>query len=316
MHRIGFLLCDKFAVMALSTQAVFEVANHVTKQPFYQIGTYSIDGGLVRSSLGLQVHVQSARTVESNDTWVVLGATESSDCLSSQRLSAFLRDAHKSGCRIVGMSTGAFALAAAGLLWRKHATTNWAGAPTLQQSFPDVHLDSDRMYVADGTVWTSAGETAGYDLSLALVERDLGHAVATTVARRLLVRRRRAVGQVQYCGGGEPDSSSDRIRSAMNYARGHLHHALSVAELADAAQLGVRQFSRIVKRETGLSPARIVESIRLDAARKLIEQSQYPLDEVAKRTGFRDRRHLREVFVRRLGVTPQAVRREGPCRLK
>ena len=213
--------------------------------------------------------------------------------------------------RVAGLCTGAFVLADAGLLDGRRATTHWYWAEVLQQRHPLAHVEADRIYIADGPVWTSAGMTAELDLALALVEKDLGAETARSVARRLVMHQRRSGGQSQHSEMLELAPKSDRIQQALEHARRNLSQALSVEELAEVASLSPRQFSRVFTAETGQSPAKAVEGLRLEAARLMIESSRHPLDVVARETGFRDRRHMREAFMRGFGIPPQAVRREA-----
>ncbi|WP_241668890.1 GlxA family transcriptional regulator [Rhodanobacter glycinis] len=181
----------------------------------------------------------------------------------------------------------------------------------MQKRFPDIRVEEDRIYIVDGSVWTSAGMTAGLDLALAMVEKDLGGDTARSVAHGLVMHQRRAGDQSQHSEMLDLAPKSDRIQNALNYARQNLSRALTVEELAEAAHLSPRQFSRVFTLETGQSPAKAVERLRLEAARLMIEQSRHPFDVIAKETGFRDRRHLRDAFMRGFGIPPQAVRRDA-----
>ena len=179
----------------------------------------------------------------------------------------------------------------------------------MQQRHPQAQIEADRIYIVDGPVWTSAGMTAEIDLALALVEKDLSAKVARSVAHRLVMHQRRSGGQSQHSEMLRLAPKSDRIQQALEHARRNLAGPLSVEDLAEAASLSPRQFSRVFTAETGQSPAKAVEWLRLEAARLMIEDSRHPLEVVARETGFRDRRHLREAFMRGFGLPPQAVRR-------
>ena len=190
-------------------------------------------------------------------------------------------------------SPSGFVLAEAGLLAGRRATTHWAYADALQQRHPNVQVEPDRIFIADDPIWTSAGMTAELDLALGLVEKDLGDDVARAVAHRLVMHQRRSGGQSQHSEILNLAPRSDRIARALEHARSHLAQPLNVEELAAAANLSPRQFSRVFTAETGQSPARAVERLRVEAARLMIERSRHPLEVVARETGFRDRRHLR-----------------------
>ena len=199
-------------------------------------------------------------------------------------------------------------MAEAGLLDGRRATTHWAYAQELQQRFSKVKVEMDRIFVADGPIWTSAGMTAGIDLALGLVERDMGQDIARATARTMVVHHRRAGGQSQHSAMLELDAKSDRVQTALAYARKNLREPLTVEELAEAACLSPRQFGRVFKAETGQSPAKAIENLRLEAARFMLEQGRLPIEEIAREAGFGDRERMRRSFLRTFGQTPQAVR--------
>jgi len=311
MHRIGYLLMDGFQVLSLATQTVFEYANLVAKEPFYSIENFSPDGGLVRSSLGLAVETRPLDTPRLADTWMVIGVNDPLTTPPTEVALDFVRRAGSQARRTVGICTGGFVLAEAGLLAGRRVTTHWAFAHEMRKRFPDIEVEDDRIYLVDGPIWTSAGMTAGLDLALGIVEKDLGAEVARSVAHKLVMHQRRSGGQSQHSEMLDLAPKSDRIQSALNYARNHLNRSLSVDELAEVVHLSPRQFTRVFTAETGHSPAKAIEGLRLEAARLMIEQSRHSLDVVARETGFRDRRHMREAFLRGFGVPPQAVRRDS-----
>ena len=309
MHRLGYVLSDGFQLMALSTQAVFEFANLTAGEAFYGVDFYSVEGGEVLSSSGMRVMTKPLASCTQADTWMVAGVVDPTVAPASDAVLKFLRRAERHARRIAGLCTGGFVLAEAGLLDERRATTHWAHARVMQQRHPAIRVEDDRIYIHDGPVWTSAGMSAALDLALAMVEADLGEEIARKVAHQLVMPQRRAGGQSQHSELLELAPKSDRIQQALDYARAHLKQALSVEELAEVAHLSPRQFSRVFTAETGLSPAKAVEGLRLESARLMIEQSRHPLEIVARESGFRDRRHLREVFMRKFGVPPQATRR-------
>ncbi|EPS2708609.1 GlxA family transcriptional regulator [Cronobacter turicensis] len=308
MHKIGFLLAEGFQLLALSTPSVFEFANLVIGEPFYVLETWSEQGGAVRSSAGVTVSSLPLSDVARADTWLVGGVINPLEAPASAAVAAFLRAAPDHSRRIAGICTGAFVLGDAGLLDGKRATTHWAHAQALEARVPQARVESDRIFITDGAVWTSAGMTAGLDMALGMVEKDLGAEVARAVAHRLVMHHRRSGGQTQHSEMLALSPRSDRIQSALEYARKNLSRALTVDELADVVHLSPRQFSRLFREETGKSPAKAIEGLRLEAARLMIEQSRLSMDAIAREAGFRDRRHMREVFVRGFGVPPQALR--------
>jgi len=211
----------------------------------------------------------------------------------------------------VAHCTGAFILAEAGILDGRRATTHWAYARELQRRYPKTRVEEDRIFIEDRNVWTSAGMTAGIDLALALVEADLGAAIARSVARSLVVYHRRAGGQSQHSSLLELEPKSDRIQAVLTHAQRHLDTPLSVEQLAEVAHLSPRQFSRAFTAETGQSPAKAVENLRVEAARLAIEEGRHTIDEIARMTGFGDRERMRRAFLRTLGQPPQVLRRNA-----
>jgi transcriptional regulator GlxA family with amidase domain len=184
-------------------------------------------------------------------------------------------------------------------------------ARELRGRYPAIKVEDDRIFIRDGLVWTSAGMSAGVDLALEMVENDLGAEVARSVARMLVVYHRRAGGQSQYSALLALEPKSDRIQNALAYAKARLKAPLSVKELAEAAHLSPRQFSRAFHAETGQSPAKAVEHLRVEAARLMMEQGRLPIDVVARETGFADRERMRRAFLRAFGQPPQAIRRNA-----
>jgi transcriptional regulator GlxA family with amidase domain len=213
--------------------------------------------------------------------------------------------------RIAAICNGTFILAEAGLLDGRRATTHWRNARELQARFPNIKVEEDRIFIIDGAIWTSAGATAGIDLALAMVEKDFGADVARRVSKSLVVYHRRSGGQSQYSALLEIAPKSDRVQNALAYAKQHLASAISVEQLADAAHLSPRQFSRTFLAETGRSPAKAVEQLRVEAARLMMEQGRHSMDEVARETGFADRERMRRAFLRAFGQPPQTIRRNA-----
>ena len=196
-----------------------------------------------------------------------------------------------------------------GFLDGRRATTHWSYAQEMRRSFPKVRVEDDRIFINEGPVWTSAGLTAGLDLAVALIEKDLGRDVAGAIARRLVMHHRRAGGQSQHSELLQLAPSSDRIQKTLIHAKTHLANPLTVEELAEVAALSPRQFSRAFHAETGQTPAKAVEQIRLEAARLMIEETRHPMDQIARESGFVDLRRMRDAFMRQYGQPPQTIRR-------
>jgi transcriptional regulator GlxA family with amidase domain len=307
-QRIAFVAVPGFQFMSVAALAAFEFAGKIAGENLYEVNVLSETGGAVRSSLGMTIDTKPFDH-ESYDTVIVGGGN--TVVPTSPALIAFLQRSAKSSRRLAAICMGAFALADAGILDGRRATTHWASARKMQAQYPGIQMDEDKIFIIDGQVWTSAGATAGIDLALGMVEKDLGADVARSVARMLVVSHRRAGGQSQHSALLEMDAKSDRIQNALTYARQNLRAPLSVEELAKAANLSPRQFSRAFRAETGQPPAKAVENLRVEAARLMMEQSRHPIDVIARETGFADRERMRRAFLRAFGQPPQAIRRSA-----
>jgi transcriptional regulator GlxA family with amidase domain len=207
-------------------------------------------------------------------------------------------------------------LAEAGLLENRRVTTHWAYARYFRERFPNLRLEEDRIFIIDGSIWTSAGCTACIDLVLAMIEADAGKELARVVSRNLVMYHRRAGGQPQHSALLELEPRSDRIQSTLDYARLNLHTPLTVEELADAAHLSPRQFSRAFHLETGQSPAKAIENLRIETATLMVEQGRHSIDIIARETGFGNRDRMRRAFVRKLGHAPKEIRNEARANLR
>jgi transcriptional regulator GlxA family with amidase domain len=305
-RSIGIAVYPGFQALDLAVGTVFELANDALGEPIYEIEIVSERGGVVRSSFGAMIGSQAFGSTEF-DTLFVSGA--SMDVEVSPGLVDFIRRAGKHCRRVAAICTGAFIVAEAGLLDGRRATTHWAEARELQRRFPTIKVEEDRIFIEDRGVWTSAGMTACIDLALAIVQADLGEAVAREIAKQMVVYHLRTGGQSQYSAMLEMRPASDRIQRALAFARENLQSELSVERLAKAASLGPRQFSRAFRAETGQSPAKAIEAFRVEAARQMMEAGRLSNDEIARETGFADPDRMRRAFLRSYGQPPQAVRR-------
>jgi transcriptional regulator GlxA family with amidase domain len=307
VHRIGLVIFPNVQSMSLAPISVFEMAN-VVSRPVYEVRVLSESGGPVRTSMGITIGTEAFGEPDF-DTLIIGASTEIAE--ASPKLLAFIRKSLEVSRRVTAPCTGAFILAQAGILDGRRATTHWAYARGLQAQFPRIRVEEDRIFIVDGPVWTSAGMSAGIDLALAMVEKDLGVEIARAVAKKMVVYHRRAGGQSQFSALLELEPKSDRIQNALAYARRNLHTPLSVEQLAEAAHLSPRQFSRAFRAETGQSPAKAIENLRVESARLLMEQGQLPIDVVARETGFADRERMRRAFLRAFGQPPQVIRRNA-----
>ena len=294
--------------MGLAAASAFELANVSAKQRPYEIRLLSEQGGPVANSFGVSIETR-ALARQKVDTLIVCGLLYPEP--SSPGLIRQLRKLAGSSRRTASVCTGAFLLGEAGLLDGRRVTTHWLHARDLQKRFPKARVEEDRIFIIDDPVWTSAGMSAGIDLALGMIEKDFGGDLARTVAQKLVVYHRRAGGQSQHSALLELDAKSDRIQSALAHARRNLRAALTVEELAAAAHLSPRQFSRAFRTETGQSPAKAVEHLRVEAARVMVEQSRHTIDEIAAETGFSDPERMRRAFLRTFGQPPQVLRRNA-----
>jgi transcriptional regulator GlxA family with amidase domain len=307
MHKIGLLLPPGFQALDLMAATVFELANAIAGAPHYLVRMLSEGGGVVTGSSGVGVLTEPVAQYDA-DTLLVAGQLAPGQPSAPDFVDTLRHAALQAG-RVASMCTGAFLLAEAGLLDGKRVTTHWAQARALQRAYPKLRVEEDRIVINEGKFWTAAGMTACVDLCLALVDADHGVALARQVARRLVVCHRRSGGQSQFAALLELAPASGRIQQALDYAKRHLNEPLSVIELARAARLSTRQFSRAFRVETGQSPARAVEVLRVEAARAMIEGGNHAIEVIARETGFTDPERMRRAFLRAFGQPPQAIKR-------
>jgi transcriptional regulator GlxA family with amidase domain len=315
MHRVGLIVPHDFQLLSLAPMTAFEMTGFGLAKPppddtHYDLHLLSEHGGPVRSSCGLTVDTEAFGD-PAFDTIIVGAITAFEMAPSSANLIAFVQKAAGASRRTASFCNGAFVLAEAGLLDGRRATTHWIQAASFRARFPDVRLEEDRIYINDGPIWTSAGMSAGIDLVLAMIDRDLGPEVAKVVAKLMVISQRRMGGQTQHSALLDMTPKSDRIDLVVVHIRQNLRNPLSVEELAAVANLSPRQFSRAFLAETGQSPARAVERLRLEAARFMIEEGRHSVKVVAQETGFADRERMRRAFLRTFGVPAEALRRNA-----
>ena len=308
-RKIGFLVFPEFQILDLTGPlAAFEMPGRNRVPKPYRLQVVSESGGLVKSSSGLSVATERIGTSRF-DTVIAIGGLGAFQASHSPRVKAFIRRAAKNCRRVTSVCSGTFILAAAGLLDGLRATTHWSAASLLQREYPRIRIESDRIFVKQDSIWTAAGVTAGIDLALALIEEDLGPEAAKAAARQLVVYYRRPGGQSQFSTLLDLEATSERVQRALSYARAHLGKVRSVEQLAKAAGLSARQFGRLFLAETGQTPAKAVEKLRAELAKTRIEQSDEPIEAIARTIGFSDPERMRRAFVRTYGQPPQALRR-------
>jgi transcriptional regulator GlxA family with amidase domain len=220
---------------------------------------------------------------------------------------AFARATFRSARRTASVCSGTYVLAAAGLLDGRRATTHWQRSRDFQRRFPTVRLEPDKIFVQDGALWSSAGITAGIDMALAMIGADLGEEVARRTAQQLVVYHRRPGGQSQFSALLE--MRGGRFDGLLAWARENLALPLTVEQLAERAAMSPRNFARQFAAETGATPAKAIERLRVEAARALLDNQPLQVEDVALETGFGDQERMRRAFLRAFGQPPQALRR-------
>jgi transcriptional regulator GlxA family with amidase domain len=289
----------------------FSTANHTAGRTLYRLEIAGMTKAPVATSLGIEITPTVALDDIAGpiDTLLVSGGFGQAEASTDQRLLAWLRTNRLRARRFGSICTGAFVLAAAGLLDGKRATTHWVMAKELAQRYPQITVDADRIFVRDGNIYTSAGVTTGIDLALGLIEEDHGRTLSLRVARALVAYLKRPAGQSQFSNHLLAQfAASPPVRQAQEWALENLSADLNVKALAKHARMSERAFRRAFVEETGEAPRDFVERIRIDAARSLFEEAPLPVQVVAARCGFESADNLRRAFVRRLGVTPHDYR--------
>jgi transcriptional regulator GlxA family with amidase domain len=296
----GFQLLD-----AAGPTAAFEIAERF-RPGTYDLALLAPGGGDVESSSGLRL---SAIPLGDGpfDTVIVSGGEIVRVETAAREIVTWLK--RIKARRIASVCSGAFLLAEAGLLEGRSATIHWESTAHFERLYPSVKLDAERIFIRDGDVWTSAGISAGIDLALALIEDDLGSDVARRTAQQLVVHQRRPGGQSQFSALVDLGGRTGRFVQLVDWMRSHLAEALTVEQLAEQAAMSPRNFARAFVAETGTTPAKAVERLRLEIARTAVETSHDPLERIAEDAGFRDTSRMRRAFVRAFGQPPQALRR-------
>jgi transcriptional regulator GlxA family with amidase domain len=272
----------------------------------YEVTLLSSEGGLVTSSPGVQLATTSLCDLEPEafDTILVSGGHGAQSAGADERLSIWLKRAAGRVRRIGSICTGAFVLAAAGLLKGRRAATHWGYCGDLQASYPDIDVDADSIFVEDHGCWTSAGVTSGMDMALAMVEEDHGRDLSLLVARRLVVFLKRPGGQSQFSAPLAAQTAVGPLSPLLSWIIENPAADLRTEALAERAGMSLRNFYRAFEGATGAPPADWVERARLEIARRLLEQTSLYVEQVATRSGFSTGDRMRRVFLRRLGVAP------------
>lgn len=291
---------------------VFATATRFGATPPYEVTVLSTTGHEIRATSGLRL-VADATLAEHDapiDTLVVAGGEGTVQAMADEAVLAWLRAAADRSRRVTSVCSGAFVLAAAGLLDGRSATTHWSVCEVMARLYPGVRVDEDRIFVRDGHIWTSAGVTAGMDLALALVEDDHGSALALQVARQLVLFTQRSGGQSQFSAQlTVRRAEREPLREVLAHIAEHLDDDLSVPVLARRAAMSPRTFARTFRAEVGTTPAAFVRASRVEAARRLLEGTDAGMAEVARRCGFGTVETMHRAFRRTVNTTPGAYRR-------
>lgn len=279
----------------------------------YDCMVVSSRGGHVMTADGVELNTKSVRSAANKaiDTLVVPGGFLVDDVTRDRALVKWIAKAAPLCRRICSVCVGSFLLAEAGILDGRRAATHWMHAPLLASRYPAVTVEPDAIYIRDGRIWSSAGVTSGIDLALSLIEHDAGRKVAIDVARMLVVYLKRAGGQSQYSAllAAQAQSDSDRFSELEQWIVEHLTSDLRVEALAERVHMSPRNFARLYAKARGRTPAKAVEAIRIDAARRQLEETADRIATIAEDCGFGEEEQMRTAFIRVLGVPPREYRK-------
>jgi transcriptional regulator GlxA family with amidase domain len=306
---IGVLIFPDFQLLdAAGPISAFEIAGRYANSPA-QIKLMAATPGMVRSSSGAEMLARKFGSASAITTLLIAGGEGVDAAARNSCVLQFVRAVAKRGVRVASVCSGTIILAEAGLLDGRRATTHWQRTRQFLASYPNVKLEPDQIYVRDGNIWSSAGITAGIDLALALVAEDFGEEVAQKTARQLVVYHRRSGGQSQFSSLLELKAPAGRFGPLLTWAREHLDEKLTVEDLADRAGMSARHFTRAFIAETGTTPSKAIERLRVEAARSRVQSSNEAIERVAEVTGFGDPERMRRAFIRAFGQPPQSLRR-------
>ena len=306
---IGVLIYPDFQLLdAAGPIAAFEIAARLANKAT-DIKLLAVKPGPVRSSSGVEMMARSVKPSGAITTLIIAGGEGSRGAALCPKMQAFVRAIAKRGIRLASVCSGAYVLAEAGLLDGRRATTHWQRTTHFLKAYPQVKLEPDQIFVRDDNIWSSAGITAGIDLSLAMIAEDYGDDIAQQTARQLVLYHRRSGGQSQFSSLLELKAPAGRFGPLLAWAREHLDAPLTVEDLAERAGMSSRHFTRAFIAETGTTPSKAVERLRIEVARQRVQSSSEAIERVAETTGFRDPERMRRAFIRAFGQPPQSLRR-------
>ena len=306
---IGVLVFPDFQLLdAAGPISVFEIAARFAGAA-PSIKVLAAAPGPVRSSSGAELVARGFNASGAISTLIVAGGEGVQTAATCEKTLALVRRCVKRGVRVASVCSGAYILAEAGVLDGRRATTHWQRTRHFLSAYPRVKLEPDRIFVRDGNIWSSAGITAGIDLALAMVAEDYGDEIAQKTARQLVLYHRRSGGQSQFSSLLELKAPSGRFGPLLSWAREHLDAPLTVEDLAEQAGMSARHFTRAFIAETGATPSKAIERLRIEVARQRVQSSSEAIERVAQQTGFRDPERMRRAFIRAFGQPPQSLRR-------
>lgn len=305
----GASALDLIGPLDVLTGSIFALPD---SKPHYIVEVVSTNGGLLNTSpAGIQISSKRLAdvVVQQIHTLLISGGPNVEETLKDEQLIQWIAKASKTANRVASVCTGAFLLAEAGLLDGRKATTHWKWAAELARRYPLVNVQPDHIYVKDDFVYSSAGITAGMDLALALLEEDLGRDIALEVARNWVMFLKRPGGQSQFSALlPKPADSNNSMNNIVAWIADHLDRELTVECLADQCKMSARNFARRFHAEMGITPAKYIETMRIQAARSRLENTSESIESIADNTGFSNGERMRRAFIRHINTCPQDYR--------
>ena len=306
---IGILVFPDFQLLdAAGPISVFEIAGRYARSEI-PIRLIAAEPGPVRSTSGVEMVARKLGPPSAITTLIIAGGDGVEAASRNACTVNFVKAVAARGRRVASVCSGTYVLAEAGLLDGKRATTHWNRTRQFLVAYPKVKLEPDQIFVRDGNIWSSAGITAGIDLALAMVAEDYGDAIVEKTARQLVLYHRRSGGQSQFSSLLELKAPTGRFGPLLTWAREHLDERLTVEDLAERAGMSARHFTRAFIAETGATPSKAIERLRIEVARERVQSSSEAIERVAEVTGFRDPERMRRAFIRAFGQPPQSLRR-------
>lgn len=312
--RIAFLISHHVNLLDLcSPMQTFNTINQLPQHggAFYESVLVSVEGGLITTSCGQKLMTSPVAVLDDSplDTLIIAGGCADIEMSQPAQLVSEITRLAASARRICALSTGTFLLAATGLLAGRTVSVHWSWSHLLQQLYPDMKIDSDKIFIQDGSIWTSAGMTAGFDLALALVEEDSGHALSMEAARKLVMFIKRPGAQSQVSVSLAVQCSADsQFADLHSWMASNLCEDLRVSRLAEQVCMSPRTFARTYAQRVGRTPAKTIEAMRLEAACRALENTRTPIKRIAEKIGMISEQNMQRAFRRAFGISPRQYR--------